>query len=141
MEGRSLITDQSRAHTQAPIIEEPEVTESPEVDETITDDTSEGSDVAFEGKYWFDGDDNCFYYDGATEYRYFTDGDVYEAPYTFTNGIINSDRGEWIATFKPGIKDGKFYLEPTFTDGFGGETMVFEEITKDEFDSMFDITE
>lgn len=118
------------------------ITQTPEVEEPTVEDTNEVADVDFEDKYWLRENGRFgHYYDGTTEYRYYTNGNVYEAPYIFANGIIDSNRDGWSVTFKPSIKDGKLYLEPTFTDGFGGETMVFEEVTKDEFYSIFEITE
>lgn len=126
--------------TQTPIIEEPEVTETPEVEEPTTDDTNEVAEATcdFEGKYWLNSYGmSCKYYSDGKAVTWYSDGDIRSDDYVVDGNVITFGDYE----YKFWIEDGKLYLEPLFTDGFGGETMVYTEITKNELNSMFDITE
>ena len=96
----------------------------------------------FEDKYWLDDDGKYYHhYSNGKETREYFDGDTYHGTYVVNDNVITIDRDGFTVEFKFWIEDGKLYMEPAFTDGFGGETMVFTETTEDALTATTDSTD
>ena len=111
---------------------EPTATPTPAVEETA---------VNIEDIYWM-ADDNTYYhyyYDGL-ETRLFIGAEAdyeYRGEYVIEGDMLIIDRDGFEVTYKYSVNGKKLTLEPMFTDGFGGETLVLNAKTFDEMNDIY----
>lgn len=114
---------------------EPTATPTPEVEESVV------SDMSIEDVYWM-ADDNTYYhyyYDGL-ETRLFIGAEAdyeYRGEYVIEGDMLIIDRDGFEVTYKYSVNGKKLTLEPMFTDGFGGETLVLNAKTFDEMNDIY----
>lgn len=116
-----------------PISKEKAMELCPAIGGEVVEETPETETACdFEDKYWLD-DEGKFYhhYSNGKETRVIFDVDTYYGTYVVNGNVITIDRDGFIVEFNCWIEDGNLYMEPAFTDGFGGETMVFTETTEE----------
>jgi len=135
--------DYSVYNTLTPLTKEQAIEKCPAINGVVGEDKTQNESAEatvgdFEGKYWVDSYGmSCRYYDNGEEVIWYSDGDTRNDNY-----VVNGDTiafGEY--EYKFWIENGKLYMEPMFSDGFGGETMAYTEITKDELDAFLENAE